>query len=330
MAKIHFLNVGHGDCTVIEHGNGNLSVIDINNGTELDDDSADTLLHAYARNNVDYLGKWMEWKLEGVPTTKILAEAGYEIELTNPIEFLKQNYPGRPIFRYIQTHPDFDHMRGLAALETSGIRVLNFWDVAHTRTWREGEDKESDKADWSAYQRYRSGENGATVLNLLRGSQGKYYNQDESNTSGGNGLHILSPTTELVREFDEDCMRNELSYVLQYRVANRQIIFGGDAEQSGWESIHNHYGAHLKCDVLKASHHGRDSGYYQPAVKDMSPGVVIVSVGKKPTTDASNKYAQYCEEVASTRWYGNITLEIDNDGNMSWTTSEQRNSRRAA
>ena len=29
MAKIHFLNVGHGDCTVIEHNNGNLTVIDI-------------------------------------------------------------------------------------------------------------------------------------------------------------------------------------------------------------------------------------------------------------------------------------------------------------
>lgn len=330
MAKIHFLNVGHGDCTVIEHGNGNLSVIDINNGAELDDDSADALLHAYARDNADYWAKWMEWKIAGVQTTKILAEAGYEIELTNPIEFLQRNYPGRPIFRYIQTHPDFDHMRGLAALENSGIQVFNFWDVAHTRKWKEGEDKQSDKADWEAYQRYRSGKNGATVLNLLRSSQGKYYNQDDSPGSGGNGLQILAPTTKLITDFNQDGKRNELSYVLQYQVANRRIIFGGDAEQSGWESIHNHYGSNLKCDVLKASHHGRDTGYYQPAVKDMSPTVAIVSVGKKPETDASQKYAQYCQEVASTRWYGDITLEIDGQGNMAWTTSKQRKSRRAA
>ncbi len=197
------------------------------------------------------------------------------------------------------------------------------------RKWK-AEDKESDKADWEAYERFRSGEYGAKVFNLLRGSTGKYYNQDDIPGSGGNGLQILSPTAELVRDFDEDGKRNELSYVLRYRVANRSIIFGGDAEQAGWESIHDHYGTNLKCDVLKASHHGRDTGYYQRAVKDMSPAVVIVSVGKKPETDASDKYAQYCQQVTSTRWHGDMTLEIDSEGNMAWTTSEQRKTRRAA
>ena len=36
MLKVHFLNVGHGDCTIIEHSNGNLTVIDINNAKDLD------------------------------------------------------------------------------------------------------------------------------------------------------------------------------------------------------------------------------------------------------------------------------------------------------
>lgn len=330
MAKIHFLNVGHGDCTIIEHGNGNLSMIDINNGTELDNDSTEAVLKAYSRNPQDYMQKFIKWKVRGAQTMKILAEAGYEIELTNPIEFLNENYPGQPIFRYIQTHPDFDHMRGLAALEGSGIRVLNFWDVAHTREWNDNEGTESDKADWEAYQRYRSGENGAKVLTLLRGAKGKYYNEGDEPNSGGNGLGILSPAAELIEDFDEDGKRNELSYVLQYRVGQRRIIFGGDAEQAAWESIHQHYGNKLKCDVLKASHHGRESGYYQEAVKDMSPSVVIVSVGKKPETDASAKYTKYADEVASTRWHGNITLEIDSAGNMLWTTSEERKRRNAA
>ena len=30
--KIHFLNVGHGDCTIIEHDSGRITMIDINNG----------------------------------------------------------------------------------------------------------------------------------------------------------------------------------------------------------------------------------------------------------------------------------------------------------
>jgi beta-lactamase superfamily II metal-dependent hydrolase len=106
--------------------------------------------------------------------------------------------------------------------------------------------------------------------------------------------------------------------------ANRTIIFGGDAEQAAWESIFKKYGSGLKCDVLKASHHGRDSGYHQEAVKAMSPGVTIISVGKKPDSDATNKYRKYSKKVWSTRWWGNLTLVVDNDGNMSWTASETR------
>jgi beta-lactamase superfamily II metal-dependent hydrolase len=329
MAKIHFLNVGHGDCTIIEHGNGNLSMIDINNGDELDNDSADTVLESLSQDRMNYLVTKEVGKLLGTPQKQLLMEAGYDIELTNPIEFLNNHYPGRSIFRYIQSHPDLDHMRGLAALENSGIAVLNFWDVANTRQWKPGEDNENDKADWEAYQRYRAGQH-ATLLNLRRGSKNKYYNQNDDGTPGGNGLEILSPTPELIRDFDEDKKRNNLSYILRYTVSGRSIIFGGDGEQAAWGSVHAYYGAGLKCDALKASHHGRDTGYHQEAVKAMSPSVAIVSVGKKPDTDASAKYAQYCNEVASTRWYGDITLEIDAQGNMNWTTAKQRKSQKAA
>ena len=76
--------------------------------------------------------------------------------------------------------------------------------------------------------------------------------------------------------------------------------------------------------ACKANHHGRDTGYHQEAVKAMSPSVTIVSVGQKPDTDASAKYTNYSQEVASTRWYGGITLEIESNGEMSWATSKQR------
>ena len=47
MVKIHFLNVGHGDCTIIEHASGNLTMLDINNADQLDDDSRKELAEAY-------------------------------------------------------------------------------------------------------------------------------------------------------------------------------------------------------------------------------------------------------------------------------------------
>jgi competence protein ComEC len=41
MLKIHFLNVGHSDCTVIQRQDNRLTVIDIYNGAELDLESTE-------------------------------------------------------------------------------------------------------------------------------------------------------------------------------------------------------------------------------------------------------------------------------------------------
>ncbi|HZS16312.1 MAG TPA: hypothetical protein VFA51_00095 [Candidatus Udaeobacter sp.] len=39
MTRIHFLNVGHGDCTIIEHASGHITMVDINNSDSLDEDT---------------------------------------------------------------------------------------------------------------------------------------------------------------------------------------------------------------------------------------------------------------------------------------------------
>lgn len=41
MIRIHFLNVGHGDCCIVEFiDNSRVAVIDINRTSEMDEDSA--------------------------------------------------------------------------------------------------------------------------------------------------------------------------------------------------------------------------------------------------------------------------------------------------
>jgi competence protein ComEC len=39
MLRVHFLNVGHGDCTLIQHHSGRLTMVDINTSQEYDPDS---------------------------------------------------------------------------------------------------------------------------------------------------------------------------------------------------------------------------------------------------------------------------------------------------
>lgn len=104
-----------------------------------------------------------------------------------------------------------------------------------------------------------------------------------------------------------------MSTVLLVEYNDKKIVLSGDAETETWDYIYNNYKDDLRdIYILKAAHHGRDSGYHQEIVKVMNPEYVIVSVGKKPSTDASNKYRNYSDNVFSTRWKGNIVFDLDN------------------
>ncbi len=93
----------------------------------------------------------------------------------------------------------------------------------------------------------------------------------------------------------------------------------GDAEALAWDEMVRFYGARLKSSFLKASHHGRDTGYHLEALKLINPLMTFVSIGRKPDTDASNKYRQQTgRKVASTRYYGNIELRIHDNGSWEW------------
>jgi len=343
---IHFLNVGHGDCTIIEHPDGEYTVIDINNGGDLDADSRREIDAAFPPPRAPQLGLNLAdvarpphpglglaglgmrpqpgLGLFGQPARLGLAPPAvpkYDVQLTDPIKFISTRYRRRP-FRYIQTHPDLDHMRGLAGLVAAGYTPVNFWDGAHAK---QPDLQARDVADWKAYIALRNGSHGNSVLQLHRGAEGRFYNRNAHDAPGGHGIEILSPFKELVTWANDNENWNELSYVLRVRHAGKSIILGGDAEETAWTYILRNYGGeNLKCDVLKASHHGRDSGYHQEAVKAMSPLATVVSVGKKPETDASNKYRSHSPNVWSTRWKGTISLTITDTGAIQYSTEYDR------
>jgi competence protein ComEC len=368
MLRVHFLNVGHGDCTIIEHPSGHLTMVDINNGDEFDDESQGEILTELHYNrakglrtqptladifsshpsNPQTLGGLFTQGGLGQVSRRVglgsgllsgaipnpaglglgalallrrdkkqeLKEAGYAIPLSNPIDFFLRNFSGRPIFRYVQSHPDLDHMRGLAAMRQYGIEIVNFWDTEHSKVPEFKND--ADKAEWSAYQRLRGSSSSPTVLRLYQGATGAFWNEDPNGYGNHDGIEILSPTKEIVRRANQQGNSNNLSYVLRINYLGYRIVLGGDADTDVWEEIADHYGVDLRCDVLKASHHGRDSGYLADAVALMNPTYTIVSIGKKPDTDASNKYRNYCNNVWSTRWYGNLALQISRERGIEW------------
>ncbi len=314
MLRIHFLDVGHGDCTIVEHPSGNITMVDINNGRRYDWKTLCELAE-------EYLG-WTPLAVAVLGEETVCRDlwmAGYETPLVNPLDYLAQHFPNRPVHRYIQSHPDLDHMRGFDAL-MQRCRVLNFWDTANTKVIADFRD-DTDEADWLRYQFTRGGGySNVTLLNCYADDRAPLFNRDADGTGYGDGIEILSPTPDLVHWCNARGDSNNLSYVLRLHYGGRTIVLGGDAEDEAWSRMVACYGPALTCDVLKASHHGRDSGFHAEAVDLMAPQVVVVSVGRKPNTDAHAKYAWRAQSVLSTRRWGTLVLTVHPNGAMEWQT----------
>ena len=302
--RASFLNVGHGDCTIIEHASGRLTVVDVNNCLELDEETLAEVSRYYGGSGS------MLAEVRGVRTFGMLNEAGYNIELTNPIEFLCRTYPGKGIFRYIQSHPNLDHMSGIEQLKAHNIGIANFWDTEHDFTPKLSNN--ADQVSWMEYTRLRRSVSGSPkVLRHTSGASGTFWNQEPDGSKGGDGIEILHPNRLTLKKIQDSGNVNNLSYVLRVILGQVKIILAGDAEKEVWDDLVSRYGKELKCDVLKASHHGRDSGFHEEAVSLMKPNYTIVSVGKKPERDASDKYGRWSKNVWSTRWKGNIEITYD-------------------
>jgi beta-lactamase superfamily II metal-dependent hydrolase len=303
---LHFLNVGHGDCTFVELPSGRLMMIDINNSTTLPEADVEALA-AHQRLST--------WACKSAPAGLRSWADYYRSLLVDPVEYYKSNFSGQPIFRYLQTHPDMDHMSGIFRFFfQERVDLLNFWDVAHNKTKVESDFANGRYAwaDWVGYQCLRAGiksdrDAGHKVINALRGDTGSYWTDD--------GIEVLSPTTGLISECNRLGSCNNCSYVLKISYGGRSVVLPGDAESSAWQSMLD-AGLDLSCDLLKAAHHGRESGYHHDAVVAMDPNYVICSVGEKPETDASDEYASHGATVLSTRFHGTLKVTIWNDGEM--------------
>jgi len=339
---IHFLDVGHGDCTMVEFPE-RLTVIDINNCKSFGKETESELrkrneppplnpflspsygrLSGLARPTSPFsaLGGLTQPPAQSPPFGNFLAqmvEAQRKLQaekdkLTDPIVYFKANFPGRPIFRYIQSHPDMDHMAGLYRLWVQEkIEIVNFWDTKHRIekdevAMRRGE-VNHDVRDWQTYKRLRSGVKDPTVLHLTHGTNGTYWTQD--------GIYIWAPLDHSESD-NEDADPNGLSYLLRIQFGKSDIVLGGDATIETWKALYERYKGLPKIGLLKASHHGRKSGYHMESIKAMNPDLTIVSVGElKAKDDASASYERFSRVGCySTLDHGDIIARCFIDGEI--------------
>lgn len=317
MLKLHYLNVGHGDCIIVEFTDANRTMmIDINRSSEVTEETKKELV-LESLSDADAISK--SFYKRGLLSDNQLLEKAYIIKLQDPIQYLRDKKI-TSIFRFISTHPHMDHISGLSELH-SQCSITNFWIIRNSFILDESDMSDTDKKDWKLYKSIRDSAEreykGATIVRPKTGDSFDFWKQDN--------ITILSPNDDMLKTAEDNENQNIMSYVLLVEYGGHKIIFGGDAEEETWKYIvENHADKIKNVTILDASHHGRDSGYYKPALELMKPIYVLVSVGKKPESDASNKYRNYSDNVWSTRWKGNIYFEINADGSGIYRTQFNR------
>lgn len=293
----HFLDVGHGDCTIIhfpERTAGNrtkeerIMMVDIYH--DGDDDEREDV--------IEY----------------------YKCHFCNPDGTYK------PIFRFVCTHPHQDHICGLnALLNESGIPICNFWDLPHSFEPTDFDGHPTHEDDWNAYKTLRGANSPATVIRTNREESPRLYWNDSEDR-----ITVLSPSKELIhtahytedeakRESDEIEI-DEMSYALLVMVNSRGVVLAGDGRSSPcWNDIYaNCKGLLPSCWILKAGHHGQECAVHEDAIREMNPVHIVFTNSKEEDRDngAAKEYKRLCPNatIHKTCDSGTIVIRVPFDG----------------
>jgi len=289
LSTLHFLNVGQGDCTIIQHISGRCSVIDICSDN-YQPEFSEVLSHVLAQKAKGNF-RMCDYK-------------------TNPIMYLKR-LGISSIWRFILTHPEMDHLDGFDALAENFI-LCNFWDSGVRKEKPEFENCPYKEEDWVRYEKIRDGNETVNVISVQAGSRFQYANCNEQGESGGDGLYILAPDQQLVDQSNNNGDANDASYVVLYRSSGGKILIPGDAHDKTWEYVLKHYKESVEnCSILIAPHHGRKSGRSYEFLDVVKPKLTFF--GCAPSENLAYDAWHYRElPIITNNQTGNIIGECSN------------------
>lgn len=185
---------------------------------------------------------------------------------------IKQASKSKGLNRFISTHPDEDHIRGLQYYNEQ-IGVNNFYCVQNTAT------KSDETTDFKEYCTLRDS---GKAFNIYKGCKRKWMNQSdgERNSSGINILWL-----DTTNSFFQDALKiasngespNNISPIIQYSLKNgAKVLWMGDLETEFMKNIEQSIEM-PDIDILFAPHHGRDSGKIPESwLKKITPKIIVI------------------------------------------------------
>lgn len=216
------------------------------------------------------------------------------------------------ITRFISTHPDDDHLRGLERLDDK-INIINFYCVKNAAT------KEDITDSFSKYCELRDSEK---AFHIKKGCTRRWMN--ESNEARGSaGIQILWPDINndefkdaLSDAADGECPNN-ISPIISYSTGEIKALWMGDLETAFMTKIEAELSIQ-KVSLLFAPHHGRYSGKVPASLlKKMAPKIIIIGEAPSEHLHYYNGYNTITQNIA-----GDIVFECDKNEIHVFTSNE--------
>ncbi len=216
----------------------------------------------------------------------LVIDGGYPVMSEFLVRFLSDRNLTR-IHTLVVTHPHPDHIGGAYGVLVSDI------DVEHAAGIFNREDHRNPAG-------FRAALKGMDYRVLRRGDQMQIWE--------GSPVDVLHPD-DIVPDL------NDSSMVLKIELLGRILLLPADIGPAAQQSLIAEYGESLKCDILKAPHHG--GAGKKDFVTLTRPEIIVLSVGINPY---GNPYPE------TIQWYldsGATFLRTDQDGSvrLDWSTS---------
>lgn len=217
---------------------------------------------------------------------------------------MKELADQKGITRFISTHPDEDHIKGISEFcDTVGI--INFYCVKNEAI------KPDESKNFEKYCELRDSEKAYYVYKDCKRNWMNQTNEERSSA----GINFLWPITsnenfkEALKSVKNGEGYNNISPIFTYSIKNNaKFMWMGDLEQAFLDKVKDEI-EWSKIDVLFAPHHGRKSGKVpEDVLKKLNPHIIIV--GEAPSKDL--EYYSYYNTITQNS-SGDIVFECIDD-----------------
>lgn len=212
----------------------------------------------------------------------------YENEDDRDINFneMKSLASKKGITRFISTHPDKDHIKGIGKFDEI-VGIYNFYCVNNDA-------KKTDETD--NFKKYKELRISDKKYYVSKGCQRRWMNISDKERKCS-GINFLWPVLdnkdfkEALEKVKDGTGFNNISPVFTYSIENgARFMWMGDLEKDFLEKVKDEIDW-CEVDVLFAPHHGRDSGKVpEDVLQKINPKIIVVGEAPSKNLNYYNNY----------------------------------------